>query len=265
MTQEVTSVARIGLFGRRTEQQEPPTAVGSSSETDRTVIVDRDKDGVDDRVERQEVREERLIDRDGDSAVYRSADARDTNHDGVVSDREAQAAHERTEARLAARERLAAEKRVDERPTTAGTAVVDRDGDGVDDRTEARPAVDTRPAPPAPAPAPKVRARASLVATIALIVGLTSVYAALTGRLAPIAVALGVLGLLLSFAGLSATGRPRIAGGGLAVFALLLSVGGAVLGVLAMNGTVSWLDGDVDQVSRLRDWLDAQLPFMANW
>jgi hypothetical protein len=38
-----------------------------------------------------------------------------------------------------------------------------------------------------------------------------------------------------------------------------------VLGVLAMNGTVSWLDADVDQVSRLRDWLDTQLPFMSNW
>jgi hypothetical protein len=74
-----------------------------------------------------------------------------------------------------------------------------------------------------------------------------------------------VLGLLLSFAGLSASGRPRVAGGGLSVFALLLSVGGAVLGVLAMTGTVSWLDGDVDQVSRLRDWLDAQLPFMSDW
>ena len=103
------------------------------------------------------------------------------------------------------------------------------------------------------------------MATIALIVGVTSVYAALTGRLAPVAVALGVIGLVLSFAGLSATGRPRVAGAGLAVFALLLSVGGAVLGVLAMNHTVPWLDSDVDQIARLRDWLDAQLPFMQDW
>jgi hypothetical protein len=103
------------------------------------------------------------------------------------------------------------------------------------------------------------------MATIALIVGVTSVYAALTGRLAPVAVALGVLGLLFSFAGLSATGRPRIAGGGLAVFALLLSISGAVLGVLAMTGSVSWLDSDVDQVARLRDWIDAQFPFMQDW
>ena len=244
-------MARIGLFGRRTEEQDRPAAVGSTSTADRTVMVDRDHDGVDDR-------EERLVKRDEMKAA-------DTNDDGVVDDAEARAAHERTQARLANRERLAAQERTEartavvERPVTepvAGRApVVDRDRDGVDDRVE------TRPAPAAP----KIRARASLMATIALIVGVTSVYAALTGRLAPIAVALGVIGLLLSFAGLSATGRPRIAGGGLAVFALLLSISGAVLGVLAMTGSVSWLDSDVDQVARLRDWLDAQFPFMQDW
>jgi hypothetical protein len=251
----VNSVAKIGLFNRRhTEEQDRPTAVGSASATDRTVMVDRDRDGVDDRTER--------------------VDPRDTNRDGIVTPDEARAAHERTQARLAARERLAADKaekdagttavmdrpavvereRVVERPVVAPPAV-DRDRDGVDDRVEARPA---------PAPQ-KIRARASLFATLALMVGLTSVYAALTGRLAPVAIALGVLGLLLSFAGMSASGRPRIAGGGLSAFALLLSIGGAVLGVLAMYGSVSWLDSDVDQVSRLRDWLDTQLPFMSNW
>ena len=243
-------MARIGVFGRRTEAQEPPAAVDSTS-TDRTVIIDRDRDGVDDR-------EERLV---------KPADTKDadTDNDGVVDDAEARAAHERTQARLAARERLAAQERVEGRAegraderATGRTAVVerppvvDRDRDGVDDRVQT-------------APAPKIRARASLAATLALIVGLTSVYCALTGRLAPIAVALGVIGLLLSFAGLSATGRPRIAGSGLAVFALLLSVGGAVLGVLAMTHSVSWIDSDVDQVSRLRDWFDTQFPFMKDW
>lgn len=257
-------MARIGLFGRRAEEHDRP-AVGSTSVTDRTGKIDRDHDGVDDRVERREVREERLV----DPADMKAAD---TNKDGVVEDAEARAAHERTQARLANRERLAAQGRADERvatrtevtervpvaePVSARAPVVDRDRDrdGVDDRTEPRPAP----------PAQKIRARASLIATIALIVGLTSVYAALTGRLAPVAVALGVIGLLLSFAGLSATGRPRIAGGGLAVFALLLSIGGAVLGVLAMTGSVPWLDSDVDQVSRMRDWLDARFPFMQDW
>lgn len=236
-------MARIGLFNRHTEEQDRPTGVGSAS-TDRTVMVDRDRDGVDDRAER--------------------VDPRDSNGDGIVTPDEARAAHERTEARLANRERHAAVKAdreagttaVIDRPAVADRPVVDRDRDGVDDRVQTRPT---------PATQPKVRARSSLFATLALIVGLTSVYAALSGRLAPVAVALGVLGLLLSFGGLSASGRPRVAGGGLSVFALLLSVGGAVLGVLAMTGTVTWLDSDVDQVSRLRDWLDAQFPFMSDW
>jgi hypothetical protein len=246
MTQEVTSVARIGVFGRRSEEQDRPTAVGSTSTTDRTETLDRDGNRVVDR-------EERLV-------KPADLEAADTNKDGVVSDPEAQAAHERTQARLANRERLAAEDR-----TAARTAVVepppvvDRDRDGVDDR------VQTRPAPPA-APAPqKIRARSSVMATFALIVGLTSVYCALTGRLAPVAVVLGVVGLLLSFFGLSASGRPRIAGSGVAVFALLLSVGGAVLGILAMNHSATWLDSDVDQVARLRDWLDTQFTFIKDW
>jgi hypothetical protein len=244
-TQEVTPVARIGVFGRRAEEQDRPTAVGSTSTPDRTEIVDRDRDGVDDR-------EERLV----KQGELKDAD---TNKDGVVDDAEARAAHERTQARLANRERLAAGDRADER-VAGRTAVVDRspvidrDRDGVDDRVQTRPA-----------PAPKIRARASLMATFALIVGLTSVYCALTGRLAPVAVPLGVIGLLLSFVGLSATGRPRVAGSGMAVLALLLSVGGAVLGVLAMNDSATWLDSDVDQVARLRDWLDTQFTFMRDW
>jgi hypothetical protein len=104
-----------------------------------------------------------------------------------------------------------------------------------------------------------------MLATFALLVGLTAVYAALTGRLAPAAVPLGAIGLILSIGGLSATGRPRVAGGGLALLALLLSVGGAVLGVFAMNHATFWLDSDVDQVARWRDWLDTNLPFMRGW
>src|SRR5688572_16458528 len=166
MTQEVTSVARIGVFGRRTEEQDRPAAVGSTSATDRTEIVDRDRDGVDDR-------EERLV---------KQTDLKDadTNKDGVVSDAEARAAHERTQARLANRERLAADDRVVGRTAVVERPpVIDRDRDGVDDRVETRPAP-----PPAAPPVQKIRARASVMATIALIVGVTSVYCALTGRLA---------------------------------------------------------------------------------
>jgi hypothetical protein len=201
-------VAKIGMFGRETEES-GPTPVGSAT------------------------------------AEKKPADA------------EAEAAHERTQTRLANRERLAATQREDTRteartvtePVTA--PVVDRDRDGVDDRVQ---------------PQPKIRARSSLMATLALLVGVTAVYAALTGPLAPVAVALGAVGMLLSITGLfAAARRPRVAGSGLAALALLLSVGGAVLGVLAMLHTAAWLDSDVDQVGRWRDWLNATLPFIRTW
>jgi hypothetical protein len=56
-----------------------------------------------------------------------------------------------------------------------------------------------------------------------------------------------------------------VAGGGMATFALLLSLAGAVFGILAVNHTTSWLDSDVDQIARWRDWLDTQFTFIQGW
>jgi len=171
----------------------------------------------------------------------------------------------------------------------------DKDGDGVDDRDEAKttgtiPAVgvmdresdtatmrrtiDRDPVtspPPAPEPVTEpvpVRqapARMSLLATLGLILGVLGVAVALTGLLAPWAIAVGALGLLFSFGGIIAGVRPNVAGRGLGTLGVLLSGTAVVFGILAMTGQVSWLDSDVDQVARLNDWLDAQLPWMKDW
>src|SRR5688572_13042063 len=114
----------MGLFGRRTEERETPTAVGSAS------VVDRDHDGVDDRDERRPADDKHLVDRSGDTAVYDArpvdaapvdaapvdaapVDAAPVDADrkvgtDVKEDARAREAHERTESRLAARARLAA-------------------------------------------------------------------------------------------------------------------------------------------------------------
>ncbi|GIJ47541.1 hypothetical protein Val02_44270 [Virgisporangium aliadipatigenens] len=248
-------MARIGLFGRRTEdprteELSEPTAVGSArtttdpADTNRDGVVDRDEArAAHERVEALRAKRERHGTATPPPTPVQDAKVlKDRDRDGI-DDRD-----EVTTTRIATRPAVVQKDR---------TVVVDRDRDGVDDRDEVAP-------PPAPAPQ-KIRARASLIATLALLVGVTSVYAALTGVLAPVAVVLGVIGLILSFGGMSASGKPRIAGGGLALFALILSVGGAVLGVLAMNHTTGWLDSDIDQVARLRDWIDTQLPFMQGW
>ncbi|MDT4986634.1 MAG: hypothetical protein QOI74_728, partial [Micromonosporaceae bacterium] len=36
-------------------------------------------------------------------------------------------------------------------------------------------------------------------------------------------------------------------------------------GVLAINKSVSWLNGDADQASQVRDWLNAQFTWLKNW
>lgn len=150
-----------------------------------------------------------------------------------------------------------------------GTAtVVDRDRNGIDDRAQppVAPAVTAPPEAPAPAPEPVVRtSRTSLLATLGLVVGVTATLASLTGRLAPVGIALGVLGLLLALGGVLASARRLVNGRGVAFLGVLAALTGIVFGVLALNDAASWLNSDVNQVDRLRAWLDAQLPFMDSW
>ncbi|MER7001827.1 hypothetical protein ABT297_02090 [Dactylosporangium sp. NPDC000555] len=184
-----------------------------------------------------------------------------------------------------------------------GRGVIDRDGDGVDDRTERtghsrggiderttdriavrdgagdattmRPAIDhepiSPPAPPAtepvtaPVPVRQAPARVSLLAMFGLILGAAGVAVALTGLLAPWAIAIGALGLLFSFGGIIAGVRPNVAGRGPGTLGVLFSGTAVVFAILAMTGQVSWLDSHTDQVARLKDWLDTQLPWMKDW
>jgi hypothetical protein len=125
------------------------------------------------------------------------------------------------------------------------------------DRTEP---VAARPEPAVVA-AP-VRAHTSFLAILSLIVGLTAGYAVLSGRLAPVGVALGVLGLLLGIAALAAVSRPGVTGHSVALLGLLFSIAGVVLGVMAVRHAAPWLDGAADQTAKARDWLDARLTWL---
>jgi len=184
----------------------------------------------------------------------------DRDHDGV---------DDRTET-----QEPVVDETVAERHRTYGadrSAMVDRDRDGVDDRDETpterlgptepvTPVTDTTPDT-----RPVVRARASMAATLGLMIGLVGVAAALTGLLAPFGVVLGVLGVLVSFAGVSAGRRPNVAGRGLGTLGLLVSFVAIVFSVLALTHSASWLDSNVDQVAKLRDWVNVQMPWMKSW
>jgi len=178
------------------------------------------------------------------------------------------AAEERAEARADARaraderfaeeraaERRAADETTTERvriPTNRGVATMEP---GTVPVTAAPPTIVER----------GWHGRTSGLAVLGLMFGLTSVYAALSGRLAPLAIAAGVLGLLFSGTGMSASSRPGVTGRGVALLGLLGSIAGVVFGVLAMNGVVSWLNSDVDQVAQFRDWLNSHLTWLRRW
>jgi hypothetical protein len=139
---------------------------------------------------------------------------------------------------------------------TDRTAVVDRAAGGRPTAvTDTRPHLEHEPEVVAPV---GPRPRASLLATLALILGVAAALFVLTGALAGYGIGLGAVALLLSIGGLSATGRRHVAGKSDALIGLVLGLGAVVVGILAITGSLSWLTADADTVGRFREWLDAQ-------
>jgi hypothetical protein len=102
------------------------------------------------------------------------------------------------------------------------------------------------------------RPRASLLATLGLIFGVTAVLVVLTGALAGYGIGLGVIALVLSIGGISATGRRHVTGKTDALIGLLLSIAAMVIGGLALTGKFAWPTTNADTVLRAREWLDSQ-------
>jgi hypothetical protein len=117
-----------------------------------------------------------------------------------------------------------------------------------------RDAMRTDEAPVATGPRP----RASLLATLGLIGGVAAALLVLSGPLVPYGIGLAVLALILSVSGMHATGRRHVAGKTDALIGMVLSLAAIVVGVLALTGSLSWLGTDMQPVTTLRQWLDAQ-------
>ena len=100
--------------------------------------------------------------------------------------------------------------------------------------------------------------RASLLATLGLILGVAAALLVLSGPLLGYGIGVAGLGLILSLAGLSATGKRHVAGKTDALIGMVLSLGAIVVGVLALTGSLSWLGTDMQPVTSVREWLDAQ-------
>jgi hypothetical protein len=141
-----------------------------------------------------------------------------------------------------------AEAKADRAMTGQGrAAVMSRDPDAT---REHRPVRDPEPAGPKP--------RASLLATLGLILGVVAALLVLSGPLLGYGIGVAALALILSVAGLRATGRRHVAGKTDALIGMVLSLGAIVVGVLALTGSLSWLGTDMQPVTSLREWLDAQ-------
>jgi hypothetical protein len=109
---------------------------------------------------------------------------------------------------------------------------------------------------------PTPRPRASLMATMALMLGLAAALTVLTGVLAGPGVGIGLLAAFAAIGGFAATGRRHVSGRRDALLGMLLGLAAIVVGVLALTGSIPWLDPGTDQVMRIRDWLDAQAPWL---
>jgi hypothetical protein len=230
-----------------TATREPVTGdpVAAHDTDERSVTRDTDGDGVAD--ERTVAR-----DTDGDGVADQRVTTRDTDGDGVADERSVTRDTGRTVAR-------------------------DTDGDGVADRPAVAAPVATAavadrdaadPDVTGPAVAEPVRPRwnrVSFSATLGLILGLTALYASLSGLLAPVGILLGVLGLFLATSGFAGARRAGITGHSLAMLGMLTSAGALVFGVLAVEGALSWLNTHTDNVPLVRDWVDAHLPWLKHW
>ena len=119
-----------------------------------------------------------------------------------------------------------------------------------------KPAAGRAPAVEAPVP-PGPKPRSSALATFGLIFGVAAALLVLSGPLLGYGIGVAGLALVLSLAGIHATGRRHIAGKTDAVLGMLLALGAIVVGVLALTGSLDWAGTDLQPVNNLRDLLDA--------
>jgi hypothetical protein len=145
--------------------------------------------------------------------------------------------------------------------------VVTNNDHTVTERTTDDLAVD-RPAGPADRAEVAARpgwVRVSAWATLGLIVSIVGLCATLTGLLAPEGFALGIIGFLISVAGLVGASRPGVTGHSLAMLGVIFSAAAVVLAVLAMTGSFSWPNSGTDEIARWHSWLVAHWSWLGRW
>lgn len=105
-------------------------------------------------------------------------------------------------------------------------------------------------------------AHVSALATLSLVVGVGAVGATLTGLLAPVGFAGGVLAVALGLIAMMGVRRPAVTGHSLVGLGVIFGLAAIALSVIAMTHQVSWLSSDTDEVARLSTWLDNHITWL---
>jgi hypothetical protein len=151
-----------------------------------------------------------------------------------------------------------AEAKADRAEAKADHAMADRGRAPVFARTPDRTVTQEQPRVREPEVAAGPKPRASLLATLGLILSVVAALLVLSGPLLGYGIGVAVLALILSLAGIHATGRRHVAGKTDALIGMVLSLAAIVVGVLALTGSLSWLGTDMQPVNSVREWLDTQ-------
>jgi hypothetical protein len=112
---------------------------------------------------------------------------------------------------------------------------------------------------------PQRWAHVSFMAALSLVIGVLAVAATLTGLLAPVGFAAGVLAVLVGALATYSVSRPNVTGHGLVVFGVLFGAIAIILSLLAINGQLSWLSSDTNEITTVHNWLNDNLHWMRRW
>jgi hypothetical protein len=162
---------------------------------------------------------------------------------------------------------------VTRRRATDEDSTIDRDSDSTGRRVavdDAEPVVESERVAKEPVverePAESKRwAHVSVVASLTLVIGALSVAATLTGLLAPIGFATGVLALILGALATYSISRPNVTGHGLVMFGVLFGIISIVLSLLAINGQLTWLSSDTNEITTVHNWLNDNMHWLRRW
>jgi hypothetical protein len=114
-----------------------------------------------------------------------------------------------------------------------------------------------------PPQTPQMPSRVSIWAAGGALIAVVAICATVTGLLAPVGAAIGVVATLASLIGLRTTGR-HLAGHGLAIVGVFVGLAAIVIGAFGVTRHYAWPNSSVDEIARWHSWLVARWPWLSH-